>query len=69
MSSARIRVTGILSQAQRGLVLTTESAEVWVIEAESVRDASLGSRVTVEGVIAGLDRIRADWIGYSNATE
>lgn len=66
MSSARIRISGTLSRAPRGLLLTTVSAEVWVIECEPVADTCLGTRVTVEGVIAGLDRVRADWIGVDS---
>lgn len=66
MSSARIRVSGTLSRAPRGLLLTTEAAEVWVIECESVADTCLGARVTVEGVIAGLDRVKADWMGVDS---
>lgn len=63
VSSGRIRVSGMLSRGRRGLILTTKSDEVWIVESEEVTDDLIGSNVTVEGVVAGMDRLRADWIG------
>jgi len=63
VSSGRIRVSGMLSRGRRGMILTTKSEEVWIVESEEVTDDLIGSKVTVEGVVAGLDRLRADWIG------
>lgn len=45
------------------MILTTKSDEVWIVESEEVSDDLIGSNVTVEGVVAGMDRLRADWIG------
>ena len=63
VSSGRIRVSGMLSRGRRGMILTTKSDEVWIVESEEVSDDLIGSNVTVEGVVAGMDRLRADWIG------
>ncbi|NML94014.1 DUF5818 domain-containing protein [Novosphingobium olei] len=59
----RIRVSGILSIGSRGLMLTTPENQIWIIETDDLRDASSGQSVVVEGTVAGLDRLRADWIG------
>lgn len=63
VSSGRIRVSGMLSRGRRGMILTTKSDEVWIVESKEVTDDLIGSNVTVEGVVAGMDRLRADWIG------
>lgn len=63
VSSSRIRVSGMLSRGRRGMILTTKSDEVWIVESEEVTYDLIGSNVTVEGVVAGMDRLRADWIG------
>ena len=63
MSTERQRIAGILDRAKRGLILTTDQHEVWVIEVEEDVDQLIGSKVTVDGVIRGIDRLRADWIG------
>ncbi|WP_292964841.1 DUF5818 domain-containing protein [Novosphingobium sp. UBA1939] len=53
----------MLSRGRRGMILTTKSDEVWIVESEEVADDLIGSNVTVEGVVAGMDRLRAGWIG------
>ena len=63
VSSGRIRVSGMLSRGRRGMILTTKADEVWIVEGEEVADDLIGSKVIVEGVVAGMDRLRADWIG------
>ena len=63
VSSSRIRVSGMLSRGRRGIILTTKADEVWIVESEEVADDLIGSRVIIEGVVAGMDRLRADWIG------
>jgi len=45
------------------MILTTNDDEVWIIESEEVTDDLIGSNVIVEGVVAGMDRLRADSIG------
>jgi hypothetical protein len=52
-----------IDRVKRGLILTTDQHEIWVIEAEDNVDSLLGSKVIVDGVITGIDRVRADWIG------
>jgi hypothetical protein len=63
VSTERQRIAGTLDRAKRGLILTTDLHEIWVIETEDQVDALLGSKVIVDGVITGIDRLRADWIG------
>ena len=63
MNSARMRVGGLLSRGRRGLILTTKAEEVWIVESEETPDDLVGSAVIVEGTLAGIDRLRADWIG------
>jgi len=56
-------MSGTLSRGRRGLVLTTDDSELWVIDTDDDVAWLLGQRVTVEGAAAGLDRLKADWIG------
>ena len=65
MTGNRIRVSGDLSLASRGVVLRTEEA-LWIIESDEPIDGFVGEKVTVEGNIVGLDRLRADWIGSAS---
>lgn len=62
MSTNRIRVSGQLSRGSRGLTLHSAEA-LWIIESDESADRLVGNKVTVEGNIVGLDRLRADWIG------
>lgn len=66
----RKRVVGILSHGQRGLILTTNEDEIWILERDESGDDLVGSKVIVEGVVSGFDRLRVDWIGsaYRPAT-
>src|SRR3546814_9337942 len=63
VSSGRIRVSGMLSRGRRGMILNTKSDKVWIVESEDGTDDHIGSNVTVAGVVAGMDSIRADWLG------
>lgn len=65
MADDRRRISGILSLGTRGLVLTTDGNELWVVQTDRSADELIGATVTVEGTVTGLDRIRADWIGAS----
>jgi len=58
-----MRVSGTLSRGRRGLNLTTEQGEIWVLEADQDVDHLIGGWVLVEGIPKGLDRLRADWVG------
>ncbi|WP_308422618.1 MULTISPECIES: DUF5818 domain-containing protein [Sphingomonadaceae] len=66
MSAGRIRVSGTLGSGRRGMILTTSADDVWIVECDDVREDFIGSTVTVEGVAAGMDRIRADWLGVES---
>ena len=63
MNGSRKRVSGTLSKGRRGLILTTDDCELWVIDTEDDVGELLDRRVVAEGTPAGLDRLRADWIG------
>ena len=63
MSSERIRVSGLLSRGKRGLILTTRDDKLWIVESEDTADDLVGSAVIIDGIVAGIDRLRADWIG------
>ena len=67
VSSGRIRVSGMLSRRRRGMILTTNSDEVWVVKSDGPADDLVGSTVVVEGTISGIDRLRADWIGLARS--
>ncbi|WP_300116751.1 DUF5818 domain-containing protein [Sphingobium sp.] len=53
----------MLSRGRRGMFLTTTDEVVWIIESDELECEFVGSAVIVEGVVAGRDRLRADWIG------
>ena len=56
----------MLSRGRRGMILTTNDDEVWIIESEEPVDGLLGTDVIVDGTVVGLDRLKADWIGASS---
>ncbi|WP_299307519.1 DUF5818 domain-containing protein [uncultured Croceicoccus sp.] len=53
----------MLSRGRRGMFLTTTDEVVWIIESDESECEFVGLAVIVEGVVAGRDRLRADWIG------
>lgn len=61
--SRRKRLSGLLDQSARGLIVVTDAGDLWVLDRDEVDTDLLGQRVTVEGELHGLDRIRVDWIG------
>lgn len=64
VNSGRIRVSGMLSCGRRGMILTTKDNYVWIVESEDPVSQLAGSTVIVDGVVAGVDRLKADWIGH-----
>lgn len=58
-----MRVSGKLSRGRRGLILTTDDSDLWVVEADEDVTRLVGQRVVVEGVTTGMYRLKADWIG------
>lgn len=59
----RMRISGLLTQGTRGLGVVTDAGELWVLDCDEADRDLVGQRVTVEGELHGLDRIRVDWIG------
>lgn len=47
------------------MILTTKDDDVWIVESEETADDLIGSAVVVEGIVSGIDRLRADWIGLA----
>lgn len=60
-----MRISGLLTPGARGLGVVTDASELWVLERDEVDPDLLGQRVTVEGELQGIDRIRVDWIGIA----
>jgi len=63
VNRARKRVSGILERGPRGLFIVTESGDRWVLELDDPDPAMLNKPVIAEGMLAGYDRLRIDWIG------
>lgn len=59
----RKRISGMLKEGSRGFGVVTDVGDLWVLDRAEVDLDLLGQRVTVEGELQGLDRIRVDWIG------
>jgi hypothetical protein len=59
----RHRVTGLLSDSRRGLILEVDGGGVYALDAEPGARRLLGQKVTVEGVRSGFDRLDVEWIG------
>jgi hypothetical protein len=53
----------MLGRGKRGLILTTDDSELWVIETDDDADRFIGRRVIAEGVVAELNRLKVYWIG------
>lgn len=47
----------------RGLILQVDDGGVWALDAPSRAYKLVGTRVTVEGVRSGFDRLDVEWIG------
>ena len=65
--SRRKRLSGMLDQSARGLTVMTDAGDLWVLDRDDVSSDLLCQRVTVEGELHGLDRIRVDWIGEATS--
>lgn len=59
----RHRVTGLLKDSRRGLILEVDGGGVFALDTEPSARKFLGHKVTVEGVRSGFDRLDVDWIG------
>lgn len=59
----RIRVSGVLQHLSRGPAIVTDEGDTWIIDmADQLELPSVG-HVVLEGVQAGLDRLKVDWVG------
>ena len=67
MNQSRLRVSGIVSESDRGPILTLEDGAVWVLEYDDPIDELVGKAVVAEGIVVSFDRLKADWIGLTTA--
>ncbi len=63
LAGRRKRITGLLEQGRRRLQIVTDAGDRWSLEYEDFNSDLLGCRVTAEGVVLGLDCLKADWVG------
>lgn len=59
----RHRVTGLLLDSRRGLIIEVDGGGVYALDAYRSARKFLGQRVTVEGVRSGFDLLDVEWIG------
>jgi Protein of unknown function (DUF5818) len=62
----RHRLSGRLSTSARGPILETDDGRIWALDLQAGDEQFIGKSVLIEGVQAGLDRIRVEWVGLSN---
>lgn len=65
MNTNRIRISGRLELVPRGMAIITDAGEHWVLEDLESSSDNIGSKVTAEGVVVGLDRLRIEWLGVN----
>lgn len=68
MSNGRVRTSGSLTIGARGSLRIESSGRIWLLETDLPVDEFIGKDVIVEGAVVGLDRLRIDWMGPTNAT-
>lgn len=64
----RIRISGKRRNSRRGPLLVTDDGDIWVLECADEISLPAKAEVTVEGVVAGFDRLNVDWIGEVTST-
>ena len=47
--------------------ILTDSGYLWVLDQDDLEPDLLGCRVTAEGIEAGFDRLKVEWIGEADA--
>ena len=67
LTGKRRRITGLLEQGTRSLQLVTDSGDRWSLDCEEFDFDLIGQKVTAEGVLVGLDRLKIYWMGDSSA--
>ncbi len=60
---SRHRLTGLLLNSARGLILEVDGGGVYVLDMDRGARDLLGRRVIVDGVRSGFDRLDVDRIG------
>lgn len=63
LTGKRIRMSGSLAKAARGLLLTTSDGDTWAVEAEDDIVPIFDQQVIIEETMIARDRLRADWVG------
>ena len=53
----------MLKTGARSYSILTEAGDLWMVDGEDIDPALIGRVVTAEGTLAGLDRLKLDWIG------
>ncbi len=66
MNSSHKRITGRLELTPRGLAVVTVAGDHWVLDDCEPDHDLIGTEVTAEGVVHGMDRLRVDWIGAAS---
>ena len=64
---SRIRLSGSLQHLVRGPALVTYEGETWIIDLAEGLELPAYGNVILEGVQAGLDRLKVDWIGANSS--
>ena len=67
LNGKRRLVSGTLIAGARGYSIMTESGDHWIVDGEDIDPALIGRHVTVEGTLAGPDRLKIDWIGEASS--
>lgn len=68
MRKTRIRVSGLVQHLSRGPAIVTDEGDTWIIEMGDKLELPSVGHVVLEGVQAGLDRLKVDWIGENPLT-
>lgn len=59
----RIRLSGVLQYLCRAPAIVTDEGDTWIIETADNLELPPVGTVVLEGLRAGLDRLKVDWIG------
>ncbi|MGB3796521.1 MAG: DUF5818 domain-containing protein [Alteraurantiacibacter sp.] len=63
MNTNRKRISGRLEHLPRGVAIVTDTGGLWILEDCEPANDQIGSEVTAEREVIGLDRLRVDWLG------
>lgn len=65
----RHRLTGLLLDSRRGPVLHIDDGGVWALDIDRKARKYLGTRVIVDGIRSGFDRLSVDWVGPDSSND